>query len=83
MSKYQVLHTHGKVLNDIRTMSKETLEEFYEITIDDNGTVYDLAESKQFSSIQEWAAFLAEQQDEEKYKKFEKKGGRYRFDDDD
>jgi len=81
MSKHHVSHTVVRVLNDVRNMPKQDLEELYGLEIRDDGTVYDLAEFTEFASLQKWATFFAEQQEDENYSTFTKIGGKHAFDD--
>ncbi len=51
-----------QILNDIRNMSKDGLEELYGLEILDNNKVNDIAENRQFKNLSEWAAFVIEQE---------------------
>lgn len=74
MSKHQVF-------NDIIRLSVEELQELYGIEIHSNGRVHDLTEMRYFDTLEDWADFIAIQEQEDNYGKFTKIGGRHAFDD--
>ena len=80
MSKHHSL-LHTRVFNDIRTMKKEDLEEFYGIEISEDGAVYDLAERLNFTDLHRWAAFYIEREEEDGYSSVTKIGSKHSFDD--
>jgi len=71
--------SHSKVFQDVREMTKEELQDLYGITINEDGSVSDPTEGKQFPSLNDWAAYMAEL--DYSYRSFEKIGGKYHFDD--
>lgn len=81
MSKHHVPHTHARVLNDIRRLPVEELQELYGIEVDYDGTVYDLTEMQEFDTLEDWATFIADQEQEDNFGTKMKIGGRQPFDD--
>ena len=73
--------SNSRVLFDIRTMTNTELEETYGITIEEDGSVWDSLEGREFESLLEWADYTTEQEEDD-HKSFLKTGGRYGYDDD-
>lgn len=71
----------AKVYHDINTLSAEELTDLYGIEISNDETVWDPCEMKEFKTLEEWAAYMVEQEEEDNYSSFTKIGGRGRFDD--
>ena len=80
MNKHFV-STKSKVLNDIVRMSKDQLIDLYGISFEENGSIYDPTEMKTFSSLREWANYIAEIEEEENYGSFQKRQNKHGFDD--
>lgn len=81
MSRHNVSHTQSRVLNDVRTLSRQELIDLYGIEIAEDGTVFDPTENQKFKSLTEWASFIDERDDENNYGSFSKIGGKQYFDD--
>lgn len=81
MSKRHTSHSVDTIMGDILTMNESELEELYGLEISENGTVYDLFAFREFSSLQEWATYMAELEDDDNYSSFTKIGGKVPFDD--
>jgi hypothetical protein len=65
MSKYYV-HAQCRAMHDVQTMTSTELEQEYGIEIDvDDGTVWDPCEMKQFNTLDDWAAYMQEQERED------------------
>lgn len=79
MSKHS--HTQCRVMHDIETMSRNELEEQYDIVTEEDGSVWDNFEGRSFDNLQQWGLFILslEEDDEEDFVKI---GGKHRFDDD-
>jgi hypothetical protein len=75
MSKHGVGHSHKSVVFDVHTKTHEELEELYGIEIDDDGTVYDPCEMREYDSLSDWAISV-EQAEQEEVVLFEKRGKR-------
>lgn len=73
-------HTQ-RILSDIQEMSPADLELHYGIVIRGDGTVWDDCAWSVFGSIEEWAADLAADSDEDNHGGRSSKGGKHRFDD--
>lgn len=69
------------VFNDIRRLSVEELQELYGIEIEADGKVFDPTVTKTFPTLEQWAIWLADQEQEDNYGKFTKIGGKHLFDD--
>lgn len=64
-------------------MTEEELSEFYDIEIDEDGSVWDRCEGKAFDNLQEWAIFIQDLEEEEDDDvPYIKTGGKRRYDDD-
>jgi hypothetical protein len=73
--------TQSSVINDIRRLSPEELIELYGIDIGENGTVFDPTENQHFATLEQWAEYIAQQEDDNNYGTFIKRNGKGRFDD--
>lgn len=72
---------HGpSVVFDIQTKSLEEIQDLYGIQIDEDGSVYDPLEMEEFESLAVWATHMddAAKQDTSG---FEKRGGKWYYDD--
>lgn len=69
-----------RLLHDAEAMSPDELEDTYGVTVDEDGTVWDSLEGREFNSLYSWAEFTAEQ--EEADDSFHKFGGKQWYDDD-
>lgn len=82
MGKHHMSHTTCTVMQDILTMNYDELEETYDIDIDDeNGTVWDHQERRQFNDLHQWAQFVQDQNADDNYATVSRIGGKHRFDD--
>lgn len=81
MSKRHTSHSTSRMLSDIQTMDKTELETLYGIEIAEDGSVYDLAEFKEFESLQAWADYMDELENDDNYSSFTKIGSKLPFDD--
>jgi hypothetical protein len=81
MSKHY-MHYQCRVMHDIQCMSIEQLEELYDITVDQDGTVWDNCEGKEFSTLSEWGLFIEELNRELDEDEHIVKTGKRRYDDD-
>lgn len=66
-------------MNNIFKMDSDELYDAYGIELDEDGTVYDPVEDKEFTSLATWKAYADQQ--EQGATKFEKFGGRWGYDD--
>ena len=73
--------SNSRVLFDIRTMTNTELEETYGITIEEDGSVWDSLEGKEFDNLPDWADYTTSLEENDN-KSFLKTGGRYGYDDD-
>lgn len=69
-----------RLMHDVEELSTEELDSTYGITINDDGSVWDSLEGKEFSSLFLWAEFTANQ--EEADDSFHKIGSNRWYDDD-
>ena len=60
-------------------LSAAELYDLYGVELDDDGSVYDPVENKEFSSVATWKAYIDEQEGGGSH--IEKFGGRYSYDD--
>lgn len=55
------------VVHDTMILTAEQLEDKYGIEIDDDGSVWDPYEGKQFDNVQKWAVYTDAQEDDYDY----------------
>lgn len=60
MSKHYTSHATDSVVRVIQTMSLEEIEQEYGIEIDEDGSVWDGCEGRNFDTLAEWALFMDE-----------------------
>lgn len=82
MSKHHVSQIQASVLSNVKKMSNEELVNLYGVEISEDGSVFDPTENRKFKDIDEWAMFIAEQEDENNYGHLDKFARRNVFDDD-
>lgn len=70
------------VLHDVQTMSDDELEINYSIEIDEDGSVYDTLEGKEFDSLTSWAMYTNDVNLNAQHSKYDKIKNKYGFDDD-
>jgi hypothetical protein len=73
-------HSHTSVVFDVQTKTHDELEELYDIEIHEDGSVYDHCESQEYPSLMKWAIEM-DHLNSGPEQAFEKRGGRYAFDD--
>lgn len=73
-------HNAIRLMHQAEEMTPEELDDTYGISIEDDGTVWDSLEGREFNSLYAWAEFTAEQ--EEANDSFHKFGGKHWYDDD-
>lgn len=75
MSKHQVW-------SDIASMNFDELEDQYDITIYEDGAVYDNLEAREFVDLSSWAEFTVAQELETNYGGVSKMNSKYAYEDD-
>lgn len=70
-----------RIMFDIQTMTNAELTEAYDITIDEDGNVWDTLECKEFDNLRQWANYTTELEEDERAP-FLKFSGKYGYDDD-
>lgn len=80
MSKHYNSHS-SRVMVDIHTLEVDELQDLYGIEINEDGTVYDLTEFKEFETLADWANYIVAIEEEENYGTVLKIGGKLLFDD--
>lgn len=77
--KHYTPHVTG-IMHDITVLTDAELIEQYGIEISLDRSVFDPVEDRTFKNLQEWAAFILEQE-EDAYDHYEKIGHKHAFDD--
>lgn len=72
---------HCPVMNDIRTLNADELEDLYAIEIYEDGTVWDLTEGRMFDDLHDWALFTESLEDEDNFAHASRIGSKARWDD--
>lgn len=82
MSKRHHSNPLYTIMGDVMTMTEAELEELYGIEISEDGSVYDLAEFKEFKTVTDWARYMDSLEDDDNYSSFTKIGHKQSYDDD-
>lgn len=81
MSKYHVSHSPQSVVRVIKTMTLEEIEAQYGVQIDEDGSVWDPLDMREFHTVTEWALYMDEVNEQEMEASMYKGHSRYAFDD--
>lgn len=60
MRKHNMHHQQCRVMHDVVLMTIEQLQEQYDIQVEEDGTVWDNCEGKEFATLQDWALYIEE-----------------------
>jgi hypothetical protein len=74
--------SNSTILQDLKTLTPESLYEQYGIHVEEDGTVWDSVEQRMFNNTTTWAEFIIDQEDDSHHAGFSKIGGKKYFDDD-
>lgn len=81
MSKHHTSYVQESVVRAIQAMSLEEIQQEYGIEIDNDGSVWDGCEGRNFGTLAEWALFMDECEDAALDAAMYKGNCRYAFDD--
>lgn len=82
MSKYHASHSPQSVVRVIKTMTLEEIEAEYGVQIDEDGSVWDPLDMKEFHTLAEWALYMDEIEEQEMEASMYRGHSKYAFDDD-
>lgn len=82
MSTFRKDATFVQFVTEIKQTGPDLVRLYYSIRINpDTGNVFDEVEEKEFSSIEDWAEFFLQEEDDDFGETFIKTGSKYYFDD--
>lgn len=75
-------HTNqSSVVHAIKTLPIFEIVQQYGIEIEDNGHIWDVVEQRRFTTLEDWAVYMDELNNDELYDNFSKIGSKQLFDD--